>query len=65
VQIDSAECIQEAISELQQWNPDWSPKTFMSDFCEAEIKALESSFPDSFVDFHREQAWERWDNITT
>ena len=34
----------------------------MADFCEAEIQALESLFPDSFVylcDFHREQAWER------
>jgi len=63
VQSKSAECIQEAISVLQQWNPDWSPEFFMSDFCEAEIQALESSFPDSFVylcDFHREHGWERW-----
>jgi len=63
VQSESAECIKEAISVLQQWNPDWSPEYFMADFCEAEIQALESSFPNSFVylcDFHREQAWERW-----
>ena len=35
----------------------------MSDFCEAEIQALESVFVNSFVylcNFHREQAWERW-----
>ena len=63
MQSESAECIQEAISVLQQWNPDWSPEFFMSHFCETEIQALESSFPDSFVylcDFQREQAWERW-----
>ena len=47
VQSESAECIQEAISVLQQWNPDWSPEFFMSDFCEAEIQALESAFPNS------------------
>jgi len=60
VQSESVECIQEAISVLQQWNPDWSPEFFMSDFCEAEIQALESAFPNSFAylyDFHREQAW--------
>ena len=35
----------------------------MTDFSEAEILALETSFPDMKVylcDFHREQAWERW-----
>ena len=35
----------------------------MTDYSEAEISALESSFPDTviyFCDFHREQAWERW-----
>jgi len=35
----------------------------MTDYSEAEISALEGSFPDAVVyicDFHREQAWERW-----
>uniref|UniRef100_H2XM71 MULE transposase domain-containing protein n=2 Tax=Ciona intestinalis TaxID=7719 RepID=H2XM71_CIOIN len=35
----------------------------MTDKCEAEINAVESSFQDCKVllcDFHREQAWERW-----
>ena len=39
------------------------PQSFSCQISEAEIQALESSFPDSFVylcDFHREQAWERW-----
>ena len=63
VQSESADCIKEAISVLRQWNPEWCPQFFMADFSEAEIQALESSFPNSFVylcDFHREQAWERW-----
>ena len=48
---------------LKAWNPDWKPAYFMTDYSEAEICALEKSFPCSTVylcDFHREQAWERW-----
>ena len=35
----------------------------MTDYSEAEIRALEASFPGTTVylcDLHREQAWERW-----
>ena len=35
----------------------------MTDYCEAEISALKTVFPDSqllLCAFHREQAWERW-----
>ena len=35
----------------------------MCDYSEAEIAAIETSFPGTLVyicDFHREQAWERW-----
>ena len=35
----------------------------MCDYSEAEIAAIETSFPGTVVyicDFHREQAWERW-----
>ena len=35
----------------------------MTDYSEAEIGALEASFPGTTVylcDFHREQAWEKW-----
>ena len=35
----------------------------MSDYSEAEILAIESTFPNAHVylcDFHREQSWERW-----
>ena len=35
----------------------------MTNYSEAEITALEASFPNTTIylcDFHREQAWERW-----
>lgn len=62
-QSESVEHINEALETLKLWNPKWAPKFFMTDFSEAEIGALESSFPGTVVylcDFHREQAWERW-----
>ncbi|XP_056009107.1 uncharacterized protein LOC130051290 [Ostrea edulis] len=55
--------IQEALSVIKAWNPDWKPAYFMCDYAEEEINSIESVFPDAFVylcDFHREQAWERW-----
>ena len=55
--------IENALSIIKTWNPQWKPQYFMTDYSDAEISALESSFPDTVVylcDFHREQAWERW-----
>ena len=63
VQSESCDYIKEALQILKTWNPNWHPKLFMTDYSEAEIGALEGSFPDTTVylcDFHREQAWERW-----
>ena len=63
VQSESATHIAEALQTLKSWNPDWHPTFFMTDHSDAEIAALESSFPATTVylcDFHREQAWERW-----
>lgn len=63
IQSESAEEISEALTILKQWNPNWEPKYFMSDYSEAELCAIEQVFPDCKVylcDFHREQAWERW-----
>ena len=57
------EDIAEALKLLKQWNPQWSPKFFMSDYSEAEILAVEQTFPATTLylcDFHREQSWERW-----
>ncbi|XP_060562041.1 uncharacterized protein LOC132721701 isoform X4 [Ruditapes philippinarum] len=48
---------------LKQWNKDWSPSFFMTDYDQKEITAIESTFPDCFTylcNFHREQSWERW-----
>ena len=63
VHSESAENIQEALQILKKWNPDWTPRFFMTDYSEAELNALELVFPKVTVylcDFHREQAWVRW-----
>jgi len=65
-QNETAEAIQEALEILKTWNPDWKPPFFLSDYSEAEFKAIEYTFPATSVflcDFHREQAWTRW--VTT
>ena len=62
-QNECATTIQEALEVLKIWNPQWQPAYFMCDYSEAEIAAIETSFPGTLVyicDFHREQAWERW-----
>lgn len=63
VQTEMATYIQEALTVIKKWNPNWKPTYFMCDYSEAEIMSLESVFPNTFVyicDFHREQCWERW-----
>ena len=48
---------------LKQWNPEWCPRYFMSDYSAAELSAVEAVFPNTktyLCDFHREQAWLRW-----
>ena len=63
VQSEDFEHICEAIETLKSWNPKWNPKTFMTDYSEAESIALQSAFPGVNIylcDFHQEQAWERW-----
>ena len=63
VQSESCDYIKEALQILKKWNPDWHPKFYMTNYSEAEIGALEASFPGTTVylcDFHREQAWEKW-----
>jgi hypothetical protein len=60
---ETTDAISEALRVLVARIPSWSPKFFMTDFCAAEINAIEGVLPDTFVlicDFHREQAWERW-----
>ena len=63
VQSESQCYIEEALSIIKSWNLNWKPNFIMTDYSEAEITALEASFPNTTIylcDFHREQAWERW-----
>ena len=61
VESEESDKIQKAIEVIEKWNPKWNPKYFMYDYSEAELLALEASFPSVFFcDFHKEQAWERW-----
>ncbi|XP_041350872.1 uncharacterized protein LOC121369862 [Gigantopelta aegis] len=55
--------IQEALTIIKKWNPDWFPAFFMCDCDHREIAALESIFQGTHVylcDFHKYQAWQRW-----
>ena len=57
--------IQEGISILENWNPNWKLDYFMTDFDEKEINAIKSVFESCRVylcDFHREQALTCWVN---
>ena len=66
-QSETAETIQEALQILKSWNPEWNPPFVLCDYSEAEISAIEHTFPGISVflcDFHREQAWTRWVNTS-
>jgi len=39
------ESIAEALRQIAEWNPDWKPQQFITDFSEAQIAALETIFP--------------------
>lgn len=41
--------IQEALSIIKAWNPDWEPAYFMCDYAEEEISAIESVFTGMFI----------------
>ena len=44
-QYEDNESIAEALQVIAGWNASWTPQDFMVDFCEAEILALEQTFP--------------------
>ena len=63
IQHETAEQIAEALQILKDWNPVWKPQFWMTDYSEAQMTGLTTSFPESTLylcDFHREQAWTRW-----
>ena len=43
-QYEDRASIAEALNVIRGWNADWSPQSFMVDFCEPEIMALEDVF---------------------
>ena len=49
VQSEASQYIEEAINIVKKWNPEWNPKYFMCDYSDAEILALESTFPKTTV----------------
>jgi len=42
---EKTETIASGLQKLASWNPAWKPKYFMSDFHEAQILAIEMTFP--------------------
>ena len=52
VHSESAENIKEALQVLKEWNPDWFPRFFMTDYSEAELNALEAVFPECLPKAH-------------
>ena len=44
-QSEDTATISEALKILNQWNPQWQPTSFMVDFSDAEINALQATFP--------------------
>ena len=41
---ETTSAISEALDVIKKWNPNWNPKFFMTDFSEAEIRAIETTF---------------------
>ena len=41
---ESTEAIMEALAIFKEWNPEFSPRFFMTDYCNEEINAIESVF---------------------
>ena len=40
--------IAEALKQFQSWNTDWHPQYFLTDFSDAEISAIERTFPGNY-----------------
>lgn len=43
-QDETTASIEEALRIFRDWNPQWKPRYFMTDFCHEEINAIESTF---------------------
>lgn len=63
VQFETSECISAALKIFRSWCPSFNPEYWMIDYSQAEMIAINSTFPRGKIalcDFHREQAWDRW-----
>lgn len=45
LQSEASTNIEKALKVIADWNPDWSPKSFLVDYSESEIGAVEQLFP--------------------
>lgn len=50
LQNEASTNIEKALKVISDWNPDWSPKSFLVDYSESEIGAVERLFPGKKVD---------------
>ena len=48
---EKRETISSALQVLADWNPQWKPKYFMSDFHEGQFRAIETIFP-GYLEIH-------------
>lgn len=63
VQFETSECISAALKIFRSWCPSFNPEYWMINYSQAEMNAINSTFPRGKIalcDFHREQAWDRW-----
>ncbi|WAR12531.1 hypothetical protein MAR_026711 [Mya arenaria] len=51
--------ITRGLDVLKQWNPDWTPTFFMTDYDEKEIAAIETSLPDAVESLKESQHWQK------
>ncbi|XP_049788467.1 uncharacterized protein LOC126191579 isoform X2 [Schistocerca cancellata] len=61
--VENARSIHEALDIFKDWNKDWNPLYWVTDFLESEIKAMKQAFPKTKVYlclFHQKQTWGRW-----
>ena len=52
IQNETTADITEALQLFRKWNPTWSPKYFMTDFCQEEISSIEAVFKGTVKRIH-------------
>ena len=49
LQDETSEAISEALGVIKSWNSKWNPCCLTVDNCDAEIQAIETTFPGLFL----------------